>query len=269
MIYILYPSGSHGSFLKLLLNELTGVSAKETDSDIYDNITYRGSSVASAVHTLPHNVDLDHVVTITVNYHSYLKYFAVCLNRTSGHDIVIEDLYENTFDKLKSHSIISFFTESLKVISGLSNGNVEPKYLREWFRLCFFANKGESISRFIAPNAHASPRFSVDFESFYNGRILDRCIEICEYFNLPITHNHKIDQHLMEFKKNNRYHNIDLTIPDILNHINNRTEYDLSKTNILQQAWIDNYLVNKYNINPLLKNDYFRNTLDLIKAYNL
>ena len=269
MLYILYPSGSHGSFLKLLFNELTGVAAEESDSMIYDRITYRGVSVTSAVHILPNGVNPDHVINIQVRPESYLKYFAVCLNRTSGHDIVIEDLHQNTFDRIKQHSIVSYFSKSLSEISGQLSGDVDPKFLREWFRLCFFANQGETITKFIAPNVLGHSRFVIDFESFYNGHILDQCMEICKHFSLPITHSHRVDEHLVEFQKKNRYHNIDLEISAILDCIENQKNYDLTTTNILQQAWVDNHLVNKYNINPLLKNDYFRNTLDLSKAYNL
>jgi hypothetical protein len=201
LIYILYPSGSHGNFLKLLLHELTGIPAKSTENSIYDHVTYRDMSVASAVHTLPANVNLDCVINIKVDKSSYLKYFAVCLNRTSGHNIVIEDLHENTFDKVASHSIVSYFIKSLQEISGQSDGSVEPKYLREWFRLCFFAKNGETISKFISPNNIEQAKLTVNFESFYNGRIVDACVDICERFDLPITHNHKIDQHLLDFKK--------------------------------------------------------------------
>jgi hypothetical protein len=98
---------------------------------------------------------------------------------------------------------------------------------------------------------------------------VDICIEICRYFGLPITHNNGIDQHLVTFQENNRYHKIDLNISAILNSIKQQTNYDLTQTNSLQQAWIDNYLVDQYNIDPLLKNEYFENTLDLVKAYNL
>ena len=269
MLYILYPSGSHGSFLKLLFNELTGVTAEESDSMIYDRIMYRGVSVTSAVHTVPNDVNPDHVVNIRVQPESYLKYFAVCLNRTSGHNIVIEDLHQNTFDQIKQHSIVSYFSKSLSEISGQSSGDVDPKFLREWFRLCFFANQGETITKFIAPNVLDHSQFVIDFESFYNGQILSRCLEICKHFGLPVTHTHQVDDYLVEFRKKNRYHNIDLDISAILDCIEHQKNYDLTTTNILQQAWIDNYLVIKYNINPLLKNDYFRNTLDLSKAYNL
>jgi hypothetical protein len=58
-------------------------------------------------------------------------------------------------------------------------------------------------------------------------------------------------------------------MPKIISAIGQTELVDLSNTNILQQAWIDNYLVTQYNINPLLKNDYFANTKELTKAYKI
>jgi hypothetical protein len=269
LYFILYPSGSHGSFLKLLLNTMIGNSVDKIDDTVYHMLTYSKPSIFDATHTIKTSVDPSQVINVRVDPSSYLKYFAVCLNRTAGKHILIEDLTTNTFEKINQHPIVSFFADSLSVIAGRTVGDVEPKYLREWFRLCFFANNGDTITKFILPNVLDNSKYTIDFESFYNGTILDQCKKICNDLELTISNEDQIKEYLSQFVKNNTYYSIDQGIPDILDAIGQPNSVDLANTNILQQAWIDNYLVTKYNINPLLKNDYFSNTAELTKAYGI
>jgi hypothetical protein len=269
LFFILYPSGSHGSFLKLLLNTLVGNEADEINGIVYDTVTYRRPCTFNATHKLTTSVDPDRVINIRVDPKSYLKYFAVCLNRTSGNNILVEDLSVDTFKKIKQHSIFSFFADSLATISGSTVEDVEPKYLREWIRLCFFANNGDTITKFILPNVLTNSKYIIDFESFYNGTILDQCRRICNDNKLPTCNDNKLMDYIEQFITNNQYYTIDQNMPKIISAIGQTELVDLSNTNILQQAWIDNYLVTQYNINPLLKNDYFTDTKELTKAYKI
>jgi hypothetical protein len=268
MLYILYPSGSHGGFLKLLINTMTGVLADELQGMIYDQTRYKKLVNVEILHLPNTHVNSARVINIRVRPESYLKYFAVCLNRTAGHNIKIEDLHIDTFAKIQLHSIISHFVSSLQTIVGQYFVRVEPMHLREWFRLCFFANQGETITKFIQPNVLPNAGYVVDFESFYDGSIVDICKDICSWADLQII-NHTVDQCLDHFTNNNLYHKIDFEIPDIINAIAHKHNRDLSRLNLLQQAWIDNYLVTQYNVDPLLRNDYFLNTKDLITTYRL
>ncbi len=269
MIYILYPAGSHGNFLELLLNTLLGIESFEVEKPIYDHVKYKSPSRFVTIHNLSNNIDPGSVINITVQPKSFLKYFAVCLNRTSGHNITDADLCFDTFEKIKKHSILSWFANSLTAISGLTQGNVEPKFIREWIRLCFFANNGRSIAGWLSPSVCATARFKIDFESFYTDKIIADCVKICESLGVADIETSKIHQHLKKFRHNNFYFDIDAQIDEILMGIQNHHCIALNTTNLISQAWIDNYLVNKYNIDPLLKNEYFDNTIDLVQHYNL
>jgi len=269
LYFILYPSGSHGNFLKLLLNTIVGNSADNVNTSVYDSVTYWAPCTFDAGHAMSNVVDQSQVINIQVNPASYLKYFAMCLNRTSDNNILVENLSTDTFDKIKQHSIISYFASSLSTISGKVNGHVDPKYLREWFRLCFFANNGDTITKFILPSTLVQSKYIVDFESFYNGTILDRCREICNNLKLSISNHDQLEKYMTHFVANNTYYTIDQNMPDIISAIDQGKLFDISSTNILQQAWIDNYLVTKYNINPFLRNKYFSNTQELVKAYGI
>jgi hypothetical protein len=265
LFHIVYPSGSHGSFLKLLLNKLSGVQTDNTiDYRIYDKIKYLSPVFFDA----GHDVTTTPTISIHIRPSSYLKYFAMCLTRTADVNILVNNLGNNVFKKLEQHPILKSFTSSLSRISGQINGDVESKYIREWLRLCFFANNGTTITQFVSPSM-VEADYTVDFESFYNGSILEHCYQIYKMLGLKII-DIKVAENLIEqFPEKLIYHNIDLNIDQILAAIDNGTKFDLSDTNLLQQAWIDNCLVNRYNIDPLLKNDYFSNTQELRKAYNL
>lgn len=247
---------------------MTGVHAKKNSKEVYDKIKYQTLSNISTSHLPSTDIDSHYVVNIRIQPKSYLKYLAVCLNRTAGNNIIIEDLHINTYEKIKSHTIISHFEKSLVEISGNKNTDVEPKFLREWFRLCFFANQGQTITELVSPSVCQNSGFELDFENFYDGSIVRICKDICDFYNLKILQNN-VRSDLLEFRNKNRYHDIDLNISKILECIQNRQYIDLSNTNIMQQAWIDNYLVDQYNIEPLLQNNYFNNTLELIDAYDL
>lgn len=262
---IVYPSGSHGSFLKLLLNTMSGIPINDViNYSVYDKVTYLAPVIFEADHQFKDSID----IMINVKRSSYLKYFAMCLNRTSDINLLIEDLGTNIFEKIKRHPILKSFASSLITISGQATGDVEPKYIREWLRLCFFANNGTTITQFISPS-DVKAKYTVDFESFYNGSILENCCQIYKKFNLEIVDTSVAEALINRFSEKLMYRDIDLTIDQIMSAIDHCTKFNLSTTNLLQQAWIDNCLVDKYNINPLLKNDYFLDTQELRKAYNL
>jgi hypothetical protein len=266
MFYIVYPAGSHGSFLQLILNKLSGVTTGDVaNCKIYDDVVYIDPIIFNARHGSRGN---EHIM-IQVQESSYLKYLAMCINRTLGIGLLFDNLGTNVFEKIKSHSIIGEFSKSLTTISGQDCGNVAPMYIREWLRLCFFANHGSTITQFIQPSILSNPLYTVDFESFYDGTLLGHCEKICSTFGLDIDHSVDMSNILEQFPKNITYYDIDKPINGIVSAIESRTYFDLSTTNLLQQAWIDNYLVDHYSIDPLLRDQYFDNTLELLQEFDL
>ena len=269
--YIVYPGGSHGNFLKFLLNTLSNIPTHKIKLDVYDNVVYLNNPV------FLHCLDIRRIpnghphISIKVQRTSYLKYFAICLNRTSGNFISIEELGSNTFKKIESHIILKYFSKKLSEISNKKSGDVESKHIRQWLQFCFFANRGMGITGIIAPTLTNTSIYTVDFESFYDGTILNKCYQIYKLLGLDINPAgiNKAKELVKEFPTKVKYYNIDSPIDKIIYSINNNIYFDLSSTNLLQQAWIDNYLVEKYHIEPFITNQYFSNTHDLIGAYKL
>jgi hypothetical protein len=275
MIGILYSSGSHGKFLEMLLNLFSGLQLESnpiTDNcHVYDGVAYQPPKIFEATHRMDYlSSSCDEIINIRITPCSYMKYIAVCFNRTSGINIILEELHQDTFDKIKHHRIFSHFLPSLKTVSGISSGDVEIKYLREWARLCFFGNNGATIKKFTNPTKYPSADYFLNFECFYNDELLlEQCKLILHKFNLPIFPVANITEYLSAFKKNNRYRNIDKDIDLITQSIVSKQNYEFNSENFIKQAWIDNWLVSTYDVNVKLKNDYWTNTREIIEAYNL
>lgn len=267
MICIVYPSGAHGYFLKLMLNAMTGVKYNMSNSRVYDFVEFNDTVEIITKDDYVPTSD-DHIINIQVSSDSYLKYVAMCLSRTSGLDIVLESLPIDTFKKLEQHCIFSHFLPSLSTISGRLSGNVDIKYLREWARLALFANKGITISQWMLPDVVVDAEHNVDFESFYDGTLVDTCRQILTQHQLSISLD-QVNNLLDHFDQHNRYRQIDAEVPAILENIKLGKSYPISNTNFLSQAYIDNWLVENYQINPLLRNEYFTDTQQITKTYGL
>jgi hypothetical protein len=275
MIGIVYPSGSHGMFLELLLNSFSGVEVENNPIFdtvcTYDRVTYKQEKIFTAMHVkkfLPPTCD--HVINIRVDSKSYLKYIAVCLNRTSGLNIILEDLNHDTFNKIKQHPILSKFLPSLATISNRESGDVEIKYLREWARMCFFNNNNRSIDQFTEPAKCLDADYILDYECFYdNQKLLEQCKSILDQFDISVRPVENIQKYLTVFKENNRYKNIDSDIVTLTQAIINKENYEFNSENFIKQAWIDNWLESMYNVNVKLQDEYWTNTKEIIEAYNL
>ena len=73
--------------------------------------------------------------------------------------------------------------------------------------------------------------------------------------------------YLTHFEQHNRYRSIDQNVNLVIEHIKQRQYMPIESGNFLVEAWLDNWLVETYNINPLLQNEYFSNTQQIINHY--
>jgi hypothetical protein len=268
MIEIVFPSGSHGCFLTFLLNSLSGVNCEHNNESVYDRVTYHSEIKFISSHKISNSPHVRGRIDIAVDNKSYLKYIVMCLSRTAGYDFSIEDFNKNTFDKLKNHCVLNCFTTALSTISGQSSGDVDFQYLREWARLCFFACQGSSITQIMKRSLIKDSDYTFNFEWFYNPTLLiQKCHDITDTFDIIPSKN--ILPLLDNFYARNRYKYVDVYPELIVESIKNKKSMHISNTNFLQEAWIDNWLVENYNIDPLLRNNYFVNTLDIVDQYHL
>ena len=263
MITITYSAGSHGNLLEFLLNSAAGIKIDIIDDMIYDKKHFATNPIFFATHR-----PVDGAIAIRVNPESYMKFVAIAINRVDGCNLQIEDLEHDTFNKFKNHRMMEFFLHDLAVISGQTTGSVSRKFLREWLRLCFFANDGATLHNYLNKQIPVNPSYLVDFESFYDGSVKQHCQAILQQFGLAY---HPVDfgKILAEFLSRNQYATIDKDIKDIVKSIESKQALEIKSSNIVKEAWIDNWLVDNYHIDPLLRDEWFTNTQQIIDQYQL
>lgn len=256
---ISYPSGAFGNFLTYLLNYTAGDSRQSVQHSVYDFVQ---QNLFMSNHQQVGNCNIH----INVTEHSYLKFLIVNINRNDNANLIIEQLNYNTFAKIKNHTSLKFFEKSLITIANKNCGNVSSAYLREWFRLCFFSNNCYAIREYIG----STPNFDyqIDFEDFFNKEKLKQHVyNIFKLYNFKIVNTLEIDDIIDEFYQKQYYKNhADVNL--IIDAIANKKNIDLN-INLVEQAWIDNWLVDNYLISPKLQDEYPANTKQLIDLYNL
>lgn len=257
-IKIGYPGGAFGNFLVYLLNYMISGKRNSVNHSVYD-FAKNDIEFFKAVH----NTECD--IYINVSNGSYLKYLITNINRNSGVDLIIEELHINTFKKIQSHSTLSFFEKSLIKISNKSSDNVSIGHIREWFRLCFFKNGCKTISEYIG--AKPTNCYTVDFETFFSHDSIKHCaVDLLTHFDFKIAIA-DVDDVIDEFFSKQRYRN-HVDTDSIKKSIQKNQDITLN-LNIVEQAWLDNWLVDEYSVDPVLTDEYFSNTKDLIDFYNL
>lgn len=259
-IKISHPGGAYGNFLAYLLNYMITGQRNLVKQSVYDFVADHKSNIFWADHTI-NNCS----IYINVNTASYLKYMINNINRTADANLILEDLKFNTFEKIQLHVILDSFKESLQTISRKSAGNVSEKYIREWLRLCFFANNGTTITQII--NTKPKNCYYVDFEMFFSrDSIKQNAHNILRHFDFKIVTS-DIDDIIDEFFSKQYYKN-HINTTDLTDAFQKNQNVPLN-LNIVEQAWLDNWLVEQYNIDPRLCDEYFKNTKELINFYNL
>jgi hypothetical protein len=257
VIEIVYPSGSHGQFLSFLLNSLYGVKNNYTNNINYDKIKFTKPVISSANHCIRESTSK--IIHISVDPTSYLKYISMCIGRTAGYHIDINDI-DNIGPKLENHITINSLVKKITAYT--------PGDLREWAQLTLFADNGKTISLMLKDTVPPSIDYTFNFEWFYNiETLVDKCHDICQIFGIEVKQS--INQLVEQFYYNNNNKDINVMPNKIINAIENRKNLDFGNLNFLQEAWINNWLVDTYKVVPLLTDAYFTNTSDIIKQYKL
>jgi hypothetical protein len=256
---ISYPSGAFGHFLAYLLNYMIVGQRHKVNEFVYD------FAVSDVRFFKPVHKNNNCAVYINVSNNSYLKFLITNINRISGVDLIVDELHIDTFNKVRSHNTLCFFEKSLIEISNKSSGDVSNSHIREWLRLCFFANSCKTITEYIG--ARPTNCYTVDFDTFFARDSIKQCaIDVLRHFGFEIAIN-DIDDVIDEFFSKQRYRN-HIDTSDLKKSIQKNQNIPLN-LNVVEQAWLDNWLVEQYSIDPVLSDEYFKNTKDLIDFYNL
>jgi hypothetical protein len=241
---------------------MAGYTVQQPRGAIYDSVDSGQAPFVDIHHSTGTNADC---IRINVAPRSYLKYVAMCISRTNGGDLVLEDLAKDTQDKLGSHPIMSFFWPDL---CRIADGEINDRALRDWARLCFFDRDGATIQSWVKNSTQIIPRYEMDFESFYDGSVVDWCDHVLTDLGLDSDPS-AAEPFMIHFRANNRYFSIDKPVEDMLQCIEAGESVPVPALNWLQQGYIDHWLQHRYNVDPLAIDQYWTHTQDLYHSYGL
>lgn len=270
MIYqVLFAGGAHGNFLTVLLNHALGIRCKQRgNSRVFDHFEFSQDLVFEIQQVRDLVVDPDRCVQIRVSDRDMLKWAVMTISRTTGHDRVIEDLHHDPWQMLADHPHMSPLLESLATISNQQHGAVRLGLMREWARLCFFANDCRTLREILQQSVIPDASLTVEFGDIYRAP-MDVVLHVLTHFGLQIRNAQGLDDHIRSFETRNRYRLIDFDTDMILQCLDQRVNLKFDSGNFVKQAWIDNYLVTRYNIDPLLIDHYWTDTYQILEAYGL
>lgn len=241
---------------------MAGYDIDTSSSAVFDHFR---ADLSPFYHTHEPVANAKRYIKIGVHPASFLKYLAMCVSRTAGQDLRLEDLDVDTHNKLRSHPIMRWFIPDLDHISA---GPVTAAKLRDWARLCFFADHGRTIQGFIKVSTDVDAAYNIDFESFYDGSVIDWCVETLKDLGLDADPD-RAQTLLDSFKYNNRYFLIDKPVQAVLQSIKDRADVDIPELNWLQEGYIDACLQQEFGVEPMDLAQYWSHTRDLYLAYGI
>jgi hypothetical protein len=264
---ILYPSGSHGNFLKYLLDYMsTGVTSVSLSK------TYDARISLSDFNTAHNRSNVrGKCVNISVTKDMYLKYLMSMFTRTSestNSNVELENLHIDTIAKLTKHPILRYFIDSACQICKFKNNNTTIPEIREWIRLCFFNGSYTTISDIIEPSVSNNAIYNVSFKEFYGPNLPAICTSILNTLSIPII-NADIEDKIEEFKNNIEFFNIDVDIGVIKQALKQKETYYFTNLNVCKEAYIDSIITDIYHCDIDLVHPYFTNTKDLLHHYKI
>jgi hypothetical protein len=268
-ISVLFPSGAHGHFIAVLLNHSQGIKAiNQANSRVFDKPQWIGVPDFDIKHQASQVPDPDRCVQISVGDSDIFKWTVMSMSRASDLDIELERAHQDPWTIFQSHPHMAPLLGSLKAISGQDHGSVPISHMRDWARLCFFDDDCRTMRQILACSNLASARVVVEFGDIYRDPMAVVSNVLSE-FGLFFQCTENISQHISKFERQNRYRWIDLDLDMIFSAIDSGRRIRFDSGNFVKQAWIDNYLVKRYNVVPLLIDNYWEDTQQLMEAYGL
>lgn len=267
-IPVLFPSGAHGHFLTVLLNHAVGVTVRDQESDVvFDHPVWNDVPAFEIEHSAA-RVASQPCVQIQIAPGDMLKWTVMTMSRASGLHIDLDTVHRDPWRAFRNHPHMAPLLRSLEKICACDHGEVSLGHMRDWARLCLFADDCRTLRMILRDSWSPSAAITVDFGDIYRDpmavvmRILDR-------FDQGLSNTHDIQRHISKFEQRNRYRYIDLDLAAITDAIDQRGYLEFDSGNFVKQAWIDNYLATRYNVVPLLIDHYWTDTHELLEAYAL
>lgn len=249
-------SGSYGNLIAACLNLYAGNKLVNYNASlkIFDFISYSDDPIFLFDHAL--REDTEKTVFVNVK-NNFINYLASMMCRTAGLDYSLETFHNNIQEKIVKHPILCFFETSLIQTCSLRDGNITIGELREWIRLLFIQNNYVTLHLMIdGMIKDVVVDYQINFDSIYNiDAFSEDCKKTLRYFDIPIIgDDNEIRIILNNFLNVLKYHHTKEPW-HIVKCLEDNCDSNIN-LNIIEEAWLDDYLVNKYNISPLLQDNY-------------
>lgn len=268
-ISVLFPSGAHGHFITVMLNHARGIrAAPQGSSRVFDKPQWLDAPEFEIKHRASLVSNADRCVQIRVGDDDIFKWTVMSMSRASDLDIDLEHAHQDPWLIFSQHPHMAPLLNSLASISGQDRGCVPIGYMREWARLSLFDDDARTIRIILAHSELESARITVGFGDIYRDPMAV-VRKILGEFDLAWRDTQDLYRHIEKFEQRNRYRFIDFDLDMIFAAIDSGTNLSFDSGNFVKQAWIDNYLVKRYNIVPLLTDHYWQDTQQLMEAYGL
>jgi len=274
LICIDFIPGSHGNFLKYVLNNLLNKEDLELPFNNFGASHKKNKNLF--VHCGHYNFDgnkipSDNIISIRFTEGDLLQLFSVSFYRVGDQNIEDVNLHINTYYKLLKFN--SQIIESLNKSYGLniSEGNQNcPKYiLREFFKFGF---KDPSIHGFtIGLNkmnyTNNKKVYNFDYSSFYNyDKFKNELKNIESFFNLKFYPKDLKEIHDEFISYLTKYLELKPQADSIIESVKNNEYVDIPDLTLLQESYINAILENLYQIEmPFHQEEYFTNTKQIVE----
>lgn len=274
--YVVAPGGAHKGFLNYFLDRYSSLTPKITALPFSENGTSHIQSILSgnfeSYHPQPYpyfkDANVSHIVvtiklddllflerivslrggdykqninTDYINFHkNYIKDY--------DFDSMIKKLFDKTIDQ--TTEVPKFVVRDLKKLMFLDpskNGFIteQKKYMKDLPKKCF----------------------QFPLKAIWNKNSFFEEIKKCsDYLDLSIVIDDSADEVYDKFLQNIKEYPTKNRINEIIKALQNKQSYDLTDIDTIEQAYLSAYIEknNDYVIVPL-QNDFFKNTLDILK----
>jgi hypothetical protein len=275
-INVAYQGGSHGSFLRHFLDKFSSLTTKILENPFTKNGTVHKQTKNSEKIKQYHlskeypyfqNVDETHIL-ITVENNDLLFLQRIAQTRAGDNKI---DLTKD-FVKFTKSYITGFNIE--KEFYTLYNKNVDektgiPKYIfRDYLKLSFLDTSTNGFIKSQKNCLRTLPKKTLFFpvNAFWNKDIFFKEIKILnEKLDLKLILEEEAKEFFITFLNNIKELPTRDRVREAIDCLKNKKDYDLSKIDVVEQAYLSSYIEQNYRfINIPNTNYFFQNTKEIL-----
>ena len=284
MIGIDFVAGTHGNYLEFVLNKLTyGDLITQTtpfglngSSHGKDNLNYDTHRLFVCKHWfLGESFYGKKMISINFSIDSLLPIMSASILRAADLSVDTDQLHDNTFEKLNNtfyRDVLKNIKDSYGISLNSANPNCPRHILREFYKFGFIdpRSNGYFCAQDSMKYANDVEVFKYSYENFYDiERFCASIDELVDFYNIKskFFYIRALHEQFLEYQPQRFY--LD-QCHKIIDAVNNKLEVPISNLSLLQESYINAKIELIYNKEmPFEQEEYFKNTLDIVKYLNI